>query len=142
LTAGDRWTAAWNRTENSSPNPTTGETMTVLLLKHQHQDWMMKEQHQNYQAWNSIVPAPGIFFSLSLSACLDHCLLVYHLSLWISLDNNCFSFSFFLSFFLFSFFLIPSKCLSSSLFVTPPSSPVDFFGSLFFSFSLFPSWLH
>jgi hypothetical protein len=30
-----------------SPQP-PGKTKTELLLKYQHQDWMLKEKHQNY----------------------------------------------------------------------------------------------
>jgi hypothetical protein len=57
----------------------------------------------------------------------------------------------FFYFFLFFFFLFSlSKCLSCSLLVSTPSLPVDFFDSLFFSFSFFYffffflilSWFH
>jgi hypothetical protein len=52
LTVGGRWVTAWNRVDSSSQSylltQSPGETTKDLLFKYQHQDWMLKEWHQNY----------------------------------------------------------------------------------------------
>jgi hypothetical protein len=77
-----------------------GETMTELLLKYQHQDWMLKEQHQNYQEWNFIVFLFfSSFFLLFLSKCMSWSLLLSTPSLAVDFFGYLF-----LSFSSFSFF--------------------------------------
>jgi hypothetical protein len=46
----EEFTPAFERQEKKtgeSPQPPI-KTKTELVLKYQHQDWMLKEQHQNY----------------------------------------------------------------------------------------------
>jgi hypothetical protein len=116
LTVGGRWATVWNGAIAVHKSPlltqSPGNTITELLLKYQHQDWMLKEKHQNYQDWNCIVPEPGNFFFLFLSACLAHSFLDHHSPYWFLW----FSFFFFLSFFLFFFFsLFLLGCISFNI---------------------------